>query len=44
MPVARLYEPPYTDHHPRGVDGLFSEAEVDQLVAALKDIRQRATA
>jgi type I restriction enzyme, R subunit len=44
MPIARLYEPPYTDHHPRGVEGLFSAAEVDQLVAALKDIRQRATA
>lgn len=44
MPIARLYEPPYTDHHPRGVDGMFSSAEVDQLIATLKDIRQRATA
>ena len=42
MPVRRLYESPYTDFHPLGVDGVFSEAERDQLIAALREIRERA--
>lgn len=44
MPVARLYEPPFTDFHPRGVDGLFPEAEVEQLIHVLHEIRARASA
>jgi type I restriction enzyme R subunit len=43
MPVRRLYESPYTDFHPLGVDGVFSEAERDQLIAALREIRAKAT-
>lgn len=42
MPVRRLYESPYTDFHPLGVDGVFSETERDQLIAALREIRERA--
>ncbi len=42
MPVRRLYESPYTDFHPLGVDGVFSETERDQLIAALREIRARA--
>ena len=44
MPVERLYEPPYTDFHPGGVDGMFGETEVEQLIAVLHDVRSRATA
>ena len=42
MPVARLYESPYTDFHPLGVDGVFSETERDQLIDTLRQIRDRA--
>ena len=44
MPVERLYEPPFTDFHPRGVEGLFPEREVERLVETLQAIRARASA
>jgi type I restriction enzyme R subunit len=44
MPIARLYESPYTDFSPRGVAGLFSSEQVDELERALNDVRQRAVA
>jgi type I restriction enzyme R subunit len=42
MPAALLYESPFTDITPRGPDGLFASAEVDELIATL--LRVRATA
>jgi len=42
MPAALLYESPFTDITPRGPDGLFASADVDELIATL--LRVRATA
>jgi type I restriction enzyme R subunit len=39
-----LYESPFTDLHPKGVDGLFASNEVDDLVATLRSIRTSAAA
>jgi type I restriction enzyme R subunit len=44
MPIERLYESPYTDFHPNGVEGMFNGPEVEQLIAVLHEIRGRATA
>ena len=44
MDPKRLYESPFTDVNPRGPDGVFSSAQVDQLVAVLTEIRERAAA
>ena len=41
---ARLYESPYTRFSGKGVEGLFPEAEVVQLVRLLEEVRQRAVA
>ena len=40
--IERLYESPYIDFSPRGVDGVFDPKEVDLLVAILEDVRKRA--
>jgi type I restriction enzyme R subunit len=39
-----LYESPYTDIHPNGVEGLFPSADVDQLITILRQIRTVAAA
>ena len=39
-----LYESPYTDIHPNGVEGLFPSADVDQLITILRHIRTTAAA
>jgi type I restriction enzyme, R subunit len=42
MPAALLYESPFTDLTPHGPDGLFTNAQVDDLVAVLNQIRAAA--
>ena len=42
--AGRLYESPYTDVNPLGVDGVFSQAAVDEMFAILDDVRRRAAA
>ena len=44
MDPGRLYESPFTDINPQGPEGVFTSAQVDQLVALLHEIRQRAAA
>ncbi|MCX6980544.1 MAG: DEAD/DEAH box helicase family protein [Verrucomicrobia bacterium] len=44
MEAARLYESPYTDLNPQGVDGVFSTQQVDDLISILDDVRKRAIA
>ncbi len=39
---ASLYESPFVDMHPSGVDGLFSEPEVQQMLSILTAVRQNA--
>ena len=34
--IGKLYEPPFTSVNPNGVDGVFKESDVDDLVAVLK--------
>lgn len=42
--AALLYESPFTDRTPSGPDGLFSSAEVDQLIASIGGVRETAIA
>ncbi|HZQ17456.1 MAG TPA: DEAD/DEAH box helicase family protein [Terriglobales bacterium] len=42
MSAAQLYETPFTDYSPRGVDGLFNPAEVTQLLVILENVRRSA--
>jgi type I restriction enzyme R subunit len=44
MDAGRLYESPYTDLSPMGVDGLFLPAAVDELFAVLDGVRRNAAA
>jgi type I restriction enzyme R subunit len=44
MDAAMLYESPFTDLTPCGPDGLFSPAQVDELLAAIEKVRQAAIA
>ena len=44
MAARLLYDSPYTDFSPRGVDGVFESKEVDELVSVLDDVRKRAVA
>jgi type I restriction enzyme R subunit len=44
MDAAMLYESPFTDLTPRGPDGLFSSAQVDELLVAIEQVRRTAIA
>jgi type I restriction enzyme R subunit len=40
MSAGQLYESPFTDFSPRGVEGVFDSAQVTQLLSILNSIRQ----
>jgi type I restriction enzyme, R subunit len=42
MEPERLYESPFTDFNPKGVDGLFRTDEVDELMSVITNIRATA--
>jgi type I restriction enzyme R subunit len=42
MRAAQLYESPFTDFSPKGVEGVFGSEQVFQLIGILDDIRNRA--
>ncbi len=42
LDAARLYESPYTDFNPRGVEGVFDSKQVDALISVLELVRDRA--
>ena len=44
MAPALLYEPPFTDLHQDGLDGLFGDDRADQIVAIVESINQNAEA
>jgi len=44
MEADRLYESPFTDLTPRGPDGLFSPAQIDELILAIEKVRATALA
>ena len=44
MSPAQLYESPFTDFSPRGVEGVFDFAQVGQLLSVLDEVRQTAVA
>jgi type I restriction enzyme R subunit len=44
METAILYESPFTDLTPRGPDGLFRSAQVDELVTTIDRVRSAAIA
>jgi type I restriction enzyme, R subunit len=42
--ASALYESPFTDFSPKGVEGVFDSAQVGQLLSVLSEICQRAAA
>ena len=44
MDARRLYESPYTDLHAEGLDGLFSDAQADAIVHALRQVQANTAA
>jgi P4 family phage/plasmid primase-like protien len=43
MEPSLLYESPFTDINPRGVEGVFNDTEVTQLLAVLTSVREHAS-
>jgi hypothetical protein len=44
MDPGQLYTSPFIDQHPAGVDGIFDDPRVHQLLTVLTSIKQNATA
>jgi type I restriction enzyme R subunit len=44
MEAKLLYESPFTDLNPRGPEGVFDSAQVDELILVLSQVRSRAVA
>ena len=44
MSAAQLYDTPFTDFSPKGVEGVFASAQVSRIVGILQGIRNSATA
>ncbi|MBA2244844.1 MAG: hypothetical protein H0W11_07795, partial [Gemmatimonadetes bacterium] len=44
MPATVLYDSPFTDLNPHGVEGVFPSEQVDSLIEALEAVRRRAVA
>lgn len=44
MEVGRLYEAPFTDHAPAGLESLFSGSDIEALLDALGQVRDTAAA
>jgi type I restriction enzyme R subunit len=42
MSPAQLYQSPFTDFSPRGVDGVFDANQVSELLMVLREVRERA--
>ena len=42
MRASQLYESPFTDFSPKGVEGIFSPEQVTQLIGVLDNIRTSA--
>jgi type I restriction enzyme R subunit len=41
---SKLYEPPYTDFNPNGLDGVFQDKDADRIVGILRSIKDNAAA
>jgi type I restriction enzyme R subunit len=44
MDAKSLYESPFTDVTPQGPDGIFSSAQIDELIQVLEKVRSSAAA
>jgi type I restriction enzyme, R subunit len=44
VPPGRFYEPPFTDLAPTGPEALFTETEIDEMIAVLDRVRRNAGA
>jgi type I restriction enzyme R subunit len=44
MDPGLLYESPFTDINPQGPEGVFTSEQVDDLIALLQEVRERAVA
>lgn len=43
MEIGALYEPPFSDHHAQGPEGLFPDPDIDALVHIIRDINSNAS-